>query len=329
MAPKTVTQTLTSDAATEQTDARAHFDQAIRDVPGEVKQAILSDSSAQLQGKKQSKYRSICVTLPSMTAFSKQVRVTSYDYVLSYERPESPVKELPVTQAFFRIKKAKDYEVVGPETSYEAEPEEVPMVFPAMEKFTVEREGEEIEVEIPDEVPTLEPVVSTFNYEAQYSHLGMDTVQSKSSKAEEAEIEQAAHLSSGQSPSAPLGTISNKTGQILTNKVMEKDMTQFQKGSLIDNSENGAEFNNNLFRLDVESSNMRGLKGNTQKPVIMSSREFPQKSGINLRNSRAGNVLGVVNMIDLQEEILPKKVALETAFAVLVHDIVADFPKVK
>lgn len=38
----------------------------------------------------------------------------------------------------------------------------------------------------------------------------------------------------------------------------------------------------------------------------------------------------MVNMIDLQEDILPRqKVALEAAFAVLVFDIIADFPKVK
>ena len=75
---------------------------------------------------------------------------------------------------------------------------------------------------------------------------------------------------------------------------------------------------------------MRDFKGKSHKPVIMSSREFPQKSGIIIRNSRVGNVLGVVNMIELQEDILPKqKVALEAAFAVLIHDIVADYPKVK
>jgi hypothetical protein len=58
---------------------------------------------------------------------------------------------------------------------------------------------------------------------------------------------------------------------------MEKDMTQFQRGSIIDNSENGAEItSNNLFRLDVESNNdLRNMKGITHKPVIMSSREFP------------------------------------------------------
>jgi len=55
---------------------------------------------------------------------------------------------------------------------------------------------------------------------------------------------------------------------------MEKDMTQFQRGSIIDNSENGAEItSNNLFRLDVESNDLK--KGITHKPVIMSSREFP------------------------------------------------------
>ena len=38
----------------------------------------------------------------------------------------------------------------------------------------------------------------------------------------------------------------------------------------------------------------------------------------------------MVNMIDLQEDILPRqKVALEAAFAVLVFDVIADFPKVK
>ena len=81
-------------------------------------------------------------------------------------------------------------------------------------------------------------------------------------------------------------------------------MTQFQKGSLVDNSENGADINNNLFRLDVESTDLRTMKGITHKPVIMSSREFPQKSGIIIRNSK--NALGIVNMIDLQEDILPR-----------------------
>ena len=47
-----------------------------------------------------------------------------------------------------------------------------------------------------------------------------------------------------------------------------------------------------------------------------------------MRNSK--NELGVVNMIDLQEDILPKyKEPLVAAFAVLVHDIVADYPKLK
>ena len=80
-------------------------------------------------------------------------------------------------------------------------------------------------------------------------------------------------------------------------------MTQFQRGSIIDNSENGAEItSNNLFRLDVESNDLK--KGITHKPVIMSSREFPQKSDIIIRNSK--NELGMVNMIDLQEDILPR-----------------------
>ena len=182
---------------------------------------------------------------------------------------------MPVIQAFFRTKKARKYEITGPEIVFEAAPSDVPVVYPIMEKFILEKEHETAEVEIPDEIPVLDPVQSTFNYEKQQSHLGMDTVQSKSSKAAEVENDQAAHMSSGQSPSAPLGTISNKTGQILTNKVMEKDMTQFQRGSLIDQSENGADINNNLFRLDVESADLQNVKGITHKPVIMSSREFP------------------------------------------------------
>ena len=258
----------------------------------------------------------------------KTIRLTSSDYILSYEAPQSPEKQLPVIQAFFRTKKARKYEITGPEIVFEAAPSDVPVVYPIMEKFILEKEHETAEVEIPDEIPVLDPVQSTFNYEKQQSHLGMDTVQSKSSKAAEVENDQAAHMSSGQSPSAPLGTISNKTGQILTNKVMEKDMTQFQRGSLIDQSENGADINNNLFRLDVESADLQNVKGITHKPVIMSSREFPQKSGIIIRNSK--NELGVVNMIDLQEDIMPKqKIPLEAAFAVLIFDIVADFPRIK
>lgn len=72
-----------------------------------------------------------------------------------------------------------------------------------MEKLSLEKEAETIEVEIPDELPVVNPVQSTFNYEVQQSHLGMDTVQSKSSKASkiegamETENDQAAPLSVG------------------------------------------------------------------------------------------------------------------------------------
>lgn len=45
-----------------------------------------------------------------------------------------------------------------------------------MEKFRLEKEAESIEMEVPSEIPVLNPVNSTFNYEVQHSHLGMDTV---------------------------------------------------------------------------------------------------------------------------------------------------------
>ena len=45
-----------------------------------------------------------------------------------------------------------------------------------MEKFSLENEAETIEMDFPDEIPVVNPVLSTFNYEKSHSHMGMDTV---------------------------------------------------------------------------------------------------------------------------------------------------------
>ena len=83
---------------------------------------------------------------------------------------------MPVTQAYFRSKKLKNYDIAGPETVYEAEAEDIPIIIPIMEKFSLEKEAETIEVDYPDEIPVVNPVLSTFNYEKSHSHMGMDTV---------------------------------------------------------------------------------------------------------------------------------------------------------